>query len=188
MIHGQVDLFAGERKLWEGAPTKFPLFDRADVVMVPFSLFWCGFAIFWTATAVRMAGGLSPFALFGVFFVVIGLYFAFGRLIVRHLKLRNTTYTVTDRRIIVTSTVFGRLRENSAYLNALPPPNVSSSTDMTGTIMFGSPTLMDNLRTAGGMFTLDGRGNGPFNPTLVHVNNFRQVRDIIAAAQVPKPA
>lgn len=185
MAQGQVDLFAGERVLWEGAPTKFPVFDSGDVLLVPFSLLWCGFAVFWTIGATG-AGGATPFTLFGLFFVALGLYFVFGRLIVRWLKLRGTAYTVTDRRIIVTSTAFGRRRENSAYLNTLPPPVLSRGVDMAGTITFGSSTRLDNARAGVGMFALGTLNNATFVPTLVHVNYSQQVRDIIAAAQVPK--
>jgi hypothetical protein len=185
MPQGQADLFSGERVLWEGAPTRFPVFDRGDVFLVPFSLLWCGFAIFWTVGAVGM-GGPSPFALFGGVFVVIGLYFVFGRLITRWLKLRSTTYTVTDRRVIVTSTAFGRRRENSAYLKTLPPPTLSGGMDMAGTITFGNSSRMNDIRAAAGMFTVGGQSGAPFVPTLTHVSNARLVRDIIAAAQIPK--
>ncbi|MFD1047513.1 hypothetical protein ACFQ1S_19190 [Kibdelosporangium lantanae] len=188
MSAGRADLFDGERVLWEGSPTKFPVFDRADVVLVPFSVFWCGFAIFWTVTAISWGGG-ALFALFGVLFVVVGLYFVFGRLIARWLRLRGTTYTVTDRRVIVTSTAFGRRQEKSAYLKTLPPPVLTRGTGTTGTIKFGASNWMDDIRSGGGMFALGaltGRGTASLPPTLVHVNDSQQVRDIIAAAQVSK--
>jgi hypothetical protein len=185
MSEGWVDLFAGERVLWEGSPTRFPVFDRGDVFLVPFSLLWCGFAIFWTIGAIG-SGDPVPFALFGLFFVVIGLHLVFGRLIARWLRLRGTTYTVTDRRVIVTSTAFGRRREKSAYLNTLPPPVLTRGTDTTGTITFGASTWMDDVRAGGATFALSGQSTASFLPALVHVNDSQQVRDIIAAAQVPK--
>src|SRR4051794_33396404 len=170
MSEGRVDLFAGERVLWDGTPTKFPVFDRGDVFLVPFSLLWCGFAIFWTIGAIG-SGGPTPFAIFGLFFIMIGLYFVFGRLIARWMRLRGTTYTVTDRRVIVISTAFGRRREKSAYLNTLPPPVLTKGTDMTGTITFGTSTWMDDIRPSGGTFALSGQSTASFMPTLVHVSD-----------------
>ncbi|MFC0115359.1 hypothetical protein [Kibdelosporangium aridum] len=181
MSQGQADLFSGERVLWTGAPTRYPVFTRADVFMVPFSVLWCGFAIFWTVNAASTA---PPFALFGMIFVVIGLYMVFGRLITRWLRLRGTTYTVTDRRVVVRSALFGRQQERSAYLDALPPP-VLAGTDTTGTITFGTTSLMDEFRASQG-FMPGGLDSRPFIPALVAVSNARNVRDIIATAQAPK--
>lgn len=67
---------------------------------MPFSLLWGGFAIFWEAMVVTTAK--QPFfLLWGIPFVLIGLYFIFGRFIYKKRGKLRTVYGLTDRRAIV---------------------------------------------------------------------------------------
>ena len=81
--------------MWTGRPSAGLLFTSRDIFLVPFSLVWCGFAIFWESSAAWIDGrdsvpvGQGPlsntptfFLLFGGAFVLVGLYFVFGRFIV----------------------------------------------------------------------------------------------------------
>jgi hypothetical protein len=43
-----------ERLLWNGHPTQGIVFRRADAFMIPFSLFWGGFAFFWEYSVISM--------------------------------------------------------------------------------------------------------------------------------------
>jgi hypothetical protein len=52
-------LSAGERVAWMGRPDPTKHFNAGDLYLVPFSILWAGFAIFWEATAI--ASGASPF-------------------------------------------------------------------------------------------------------------------------------
>ncbi len=61
-----------ETLLWTGKPKSGIIFRTADIFMIPFSILWCGFAIFWVIMA-SQGGGI--FGLFGVPFVIIGLIF-----------------------------------------------------------------------------------------------------------------
>lgn len=88
----------GEQLLWIGGPDPSRLLSREDAFVIPFSLLWCGFAIFWLIFAMR-AGGL--FWLFGVPFVLVGLYMVFGRLIVKRSTRRGMRYAITSRRALV---------------------------------------------------------------------------------------
>ena len=70
-------LTPGEAILWKGRPQKGHLITAQDILMIPFSLFWCSFAFFWTFSALK-SGAPFPFALFGLPFVAVGLYLVFG--------------------------------------------------------------------------------------------------------------
>ena len=75
-------------------------FTSADAFLVPFSLMWGGFALFWEAS-VLVAGGPLFFALWGIPFVAMGLYFIFGRFVYKRRKKLRTAYGVTNDRAIV---------------------------------------------------------------------------------------
>ncbi|QQS73956.1 MAG: hypothetical protein IPP95_07050 [Flavobacteriales bacterium] len=90
----------GESIVWTGQPKQGIIFRTADVFLIPFSLLWLGFAIFW----MYMAGQTSPmFALFGVPFVLFGLFFAFGRFVVDSKYRESSVYGLTENRIIIKS-------------------------------------------------------------------------------------
>lgn len=92
----------GERLQWAGRPDSGVRFAQADIFMVPFSLLWGGFAIAWE-TVVITSGSPVYFALFGIPFVVMGLYFIFGRFIYKKRRKRTTVYGLTDSRAIVST-------------------------------------------------------------------------------------
>lgn len=93
------DLLPGEHLLWIGRPDPRVHFTPADVFLVPFSVLWCGFAIFWFVGALSSAG--IGFAAFGLIFVAVGLYFVFGRFILKARRKVALAYAITDRRAIV---------------------------------------------------------------------------------------
>lgn len=93
-------LTGGERLLWSGRPAQGLLFTLHDLFLVPFSILWCGFAIFWE-TSVMAANAPLLFKLWGVPFVLVGLYFVFGRFLVDAWLRSGTIYGVTDRRVLI---------------------------------------------------------------------------------------
>jgi hypothetical protein len=90
----------GERLLWVGQPNPKVRFTGADVFLVPFSVLWGGFAVVWEIMAITSSE--SPlFVIWGIPFVLVGLYFIFGRFIVKKRRKGATVYGLTDSRAIV---------------------------------------------------------------------------------------
>lgn len=115
--------------------------------------------------------------LWGLIFVLFGLYFVAGRLIVRWMTLRGTEYAVTDRRVGVNSSVLGINRERSEYLTNLEPPALRESANGTGTIRFGSSSVCPSM-TFGTRWPAQKPGI-----QLCEIENTRFVRGIIADAR-----
>jgi hypothetical protein len=93
-------LLDGESLLWWGRPDPTKHLGRNDIFLVPFSLLWGGFAIFWEI-GVLASGAPAYFGLFGLVFVAIGLYMIFGRFIVKARRKLRTAYGLTDQRVLV---------------------------------------------------------------------------------------
>lgn len=126
-----------ERLVWTGAPQRGLVLTGQDVFLIPFSLLWGGFALFWEAT-VLMSGGPGFMALFGVPFVVIGLFMIFGRFLVDAAIRRRMVYGLTDRRAIVLRRTFGE----SVSSTALGGDIGLDRHGRTGTIRFGAQPSM----------------------------------------------
>lgn len=91
----------GEQVLWSGAPDPDVLFSPGDAFLIPFSVLWASFAVFWEFTAWVHTKAPSFFLVFGGAFVAIGLYMVFFRFAVGRYRRRTTTYVLTSRRAIV---------------------------------------------------------------------------------------
>jgi len=135
------ELGAGERLLWAGHPRRGLRLVMADALLIPFSMLWCGFAIFWERNALAAAAP-GFFALWGVPFVAMGLYMVFGRFIADAVRRSKITYGLTPRRLILISGVLSR-QVKSIDLSSLGELSVGERRDGSGTITLGtssSPT------------------------------------------------
>lgn len=92
-------LHPGERLLWSGRSDPSVVFARTDALLIPFSLVWGAFAVFWTTTAAA-SGAPVFFLLFGGLFCLVGFYLVAGRFVVKAHRKRTTLYAVTDRRAL----------------------------------------------------------------------------------------
>jgi hypothetical protein len=95
----QPHLGPGERLVWAGRPRQGIFFQPADAFMVPFSMAWGGFAIFWTLMAYR-SGAPWFFVLWGLPFVCVGLWLMVGRFFTDAGVRAKTYYAVTDKRVL----------------------------------------------------------------------------------------
>ena len=145
-------LVPGETILWRGKPEKGHLLSAGDAVMIPFSIFWCGFAVFWFVSAMQV----GAFALFGIPFVCVGIYITVGRFFHMAHRRKNTAYVITTAKIIRRQ---GR-RIDMLDAKTMPAIHVTARTDGTGTIRFGQHIYYRGRRSINdyGMenfFTLD---------------------------------
>jgi len=141
-------LLSGERILWTGRPAQGVAFRPMDAFLIPFSILWCGFVVFWNVSVWGFNGNGAPpeFDVFGAVFLLIGLYFLFGRFIHDAAIRRRTTYALTDQRAM-----FRRgSKISSLDLSHLPKLELQERSDGTGTISFqDGPSFMTYGRNSG---------------------------------------
>jgi len=128
-------LESGERLVWSGVPRQGIAFRKSDLFLVPFSVMWGGFAIFWEASVLTSDAPLF-FYLWGIPFVLVGLYIMFGRFVVDARMRARAAYGLTDRRIIIVSGLVSR-SVKSLQLRTLSDLTLEEKIDGGGTITFG---------------------------------------------------
>ena len=170
-------MLTGERILWSGRPAQGLRFTSRDVFLIPFSLMWGGFAIFWESAVLTKEQTPGFFALWGIPFILIGVYFIVGRFLLDAWVRGGMFYAVTNKRILISrSGPFSKLTALS--LDRLPDASLSESSGGRGTIRFGQPVQMW------------GRGNSMSSwtpsldptPQFIGIENARSVFDQIQLA------
>ena len=183
-------LLKDEKVLWKGQPETSVIFTRADIFLVPFSLMWGGFAIFWelgvlgiSFMASNSSSNNNPpifFALFGIPFVIIGLYFIFGRFIYKRKQKEKTWYLVTNKRVIVINNFWGT-KVDSANIDSIPSYNKSTRSDGIGSITFGNSSFLGGMYANVGM-DFFGSFYGPIPPTFFDIKDaesvFKKVQEL----------
>jgi hypothetical protein len=166
-----------ENLLWTGRPRQGVMLRAADALLIPFSLLWGGFAIFWEAV-VLTSGAPWFFVLWGVPFVLVGLYLIFGRFWVDAWQRAATVYAVTSERVVILSGVLAR-QIKSLDLDTISDLSLTERRGGAGTIAFGP------LPPFFGWYGLDawpGLGYQAI-PSFELTGEGRQVYEVIHAAQ-----
>ena len=151
--HLRVILDPGENLLWCGFPRQGLMLQAQDAFLIPFSLMWGGFAIFWEYSVIAGEPDTpdqfdlwdKAFALWGIPFVLFGLYFIFGRFFADSARRARTIYAVTDRRAILLSEFFGH-NVRTVTLSGLTEINLSKKATGFGTITFGPANYVYGAR------------------------------------------
>jgi len=173
----QRELSSGESLLWSGRPRQGIILRGSDGFMIPFSLLWGGFAIFWEYSAYESSVPLF-FLLFGSIFVIVGIYFMFGRFIVDSLKRKSTFYGVTNDRVLILSE-FPSHNLKSLNLRTLTDITFLSRPDGSSNITFGPQHPM-----ASWMGGMSWPGMGQYqSPIFEFIQNVKTVYETIRDAQ-----
>lgn len=157
--------------LWRGKPAGGSIFTSQDILMIPFSILWCGFAVFWVVSAF-MSGAPAIFCCFGLPFVAVGMYLVFGRFIHTAYMRKRTLYVITNKKII---------RKRGAkvdilHLNNLPSMTLTAHKNGNGTIRFGQTY---SYYSGGQRYTT----NSSSLFMLENIPNAVQVQEIISNAK-----
>ncbi len=173
----QRELGSQEKLLWAGQPRQGLLLRAADIFLIPFSLLWGGFAVFWEWAVVR-SGAPFFFALWGVPFVLMGIYIVIGKFFVDARQRRRAFYGVTNQRVIIVSGLFGRSVQ-SLDLGSLPGLSLDEKATGQGTISFGANPWPHAWLQGSGWPT----GRGRFAPAFDSIADARRVYELIRKAQ-----
>jgi len=131
----KTELGRSERLLWSGVPRQGLLFRGTDILVVPISFLWAGFAVFWEYS-VASKGVPFFFMLWGIPFVLLGLYITVGRFFVDSYQRSRTYYAVTDQRVIILGGLINR-EVKSLALSGLNDVSLNERSDHSGSITFG---------------------------------------------------
>jgi len=181
-------LESNEKLLWSGKPATGIRLRPADAAMIPFSIFWTGFAVFWEimACSALWAKGAAKeagwffwiFPLWGIPFILIGLYLLFGRFWTDAKQRENTSYGITDRRVIMIAGLWNQ-KVRSLDLKSLSDFTMTQRSDGSGNITMASLNpllqLMGNPR-------LSGTSNQTAMPTLEMIPDVARVYTIMREA------
>jgi hypothetical protein len=137
----QPELMSGESIHWAGAPNPTVIFHSADWAIIPFSLIWTGFFVFWEAEALGFTGTASRngtrdifTVLWGIPFLIVGNYMVWGRFFMDAWLKRRTYYAVTNRRVLMLQE--GWKRKTSMMFLEWIPSMEREGTEI-GTLWFG---------------------------------------------------
>jgi hypothetical protein len=174
----KTQLSSGEHVLWSGQPRQGVVVRGSDAFMIPFSLLWGGFAVFWEIS-VTNSNAPAFFALWGIPFVLIGVYMIVGRFFVEAKQRANTFYAVTDERVLIIS---GILKHNVKSLNlrTLSELSLTEGKGNEGTISFGADSSFSSIFR--GFSNWPGMG-AQLGPRFDLISNAKSVFETILCAQ-----
>jgi hypothetical protein len=124
-----------ERLLWRGSPPTGLRFSPSDTELIPFSIFWAGFAGFFNYAAWATSSNWLM-RLWGMPFLVVAIHIVVGRFFVDAWVRRRQRYFVTDKRAVILRTGWrGDIR--SVGLDRVPFLATTERSDGSGDLRLG---------------------------------------------------
>jgi hypothetical protein len=170
------ELLEGERFIWTGRPQTGIKFNSGDIFLIPFSIMWCGFAVFWESS-VLTSNAPFFFCIWGVPFVLVGLYFVVGRFFYDKMNRERTVYAITPNRIIIKSGAFSKTVE-TFNIRTLSNLSIIEKDNGVGTIKLDSESYFFSAFNIPGMPTRNKKV-----PALEYIQNVRPVYNLILQQQ-----
>lgn len=138
------NLSANEKLVWSGKPKTGIILRKSDAFLIPFTICWAGFAIFWESSVMTTMHAPFFFKLAGIPFVCVGLYITIGRFFLDARKRANTLYGITNDRIIIKSGIFNQ-EIKSLNIRAISDITFTQKADNSGTITLGPSDLISGM-------------------------------------------
>ena len=160
-------LLPGERIVWSGRPGKGIIITARDTFLIPFSLVWFGFTVFWESSVWNEEGAPSFFILWGAMFMTVGLYMVVGRFVGDAWVRSRTSYALTDQRVLIMRSA-PITKFSSVSLARLPELELIERSNGRGTIRFGQQASMFGGRQSFGIWS----------PALDPVPQFLMIDDV----------
>lgn len=157
-----------EHLLWTGEPKKGVVFRKSDYVLIPFSLIWFTFSAFWTIGVSQVSGWAG---LFGLPFLLIGIYLLIGRFYVDMRQRANTFNGLTENRILI-KIGSKTTQVKSFYIDRLYNINYIEKRDRSGIISISDPETIARQKN-----------NRYSNPELAFIPNVKKGYDQILELQ-----
>lgn len=173
------ELSAGETLLWNGRPKQGLMLRPSDVLFIPFSLLWGGFALFWE-TSVVTDGAPFFFILWGIPFLLVAAYITVGRFFVDAYIRSKTSYGVTNERILIITGLFSRTVK-TLPLQTLGEISLRQHADGSGTITIGPEMPFASWYRGFAWPGMDQR----LAPVFEGIPEAKQVYELIRKAQRP---
>lgn len=143
-------LKSGEYILWKGKPGKGGLFTIRDLITIPFSLVWLSFALYWEMSVIKT--GSSIFAMvWGIPFILIGLYILVGRFFQAARIRKKTFYVITNKKFIIKKKNRIELHNGKDYQLL----TVNTHRNGNATLVFGDAGGFSEYHEPHGCFTME---------------------------------
>lgn len=146
-ISDEMNVFLQDEKvLWKGCPDTSVHFTSVDLFYVPLNIIFMWFVL--------KDFVIDGFDVFGIPFILAGLYDLVGRFFLKQFRKGRTVYYVTDKRIIILDKSKNKiLQEQDIKLIRHINKNVRRSG--IGTVEFGNQTIIQLLGGNTGMDILE---------------------------------
>lgn len=188
----QSELMSGESIYWVGVPDSRVIIHSDDWTVIPFSLLWTGFFVFWEGQALGFwqdtarRGGTNMFmVLWGIPFLIMGNYIVWGRFLHDAWLKRRTYYGVTNRRLLVLQEGWKR-KTSTTFLEEIP--QIEREGASIGTLWFGTkyPVIVPRGQKSRNMsrFSL---GDVPVFADIADVDSVHRLIMDLRAKITPRP-